>query len=132
MKKLTLLLLLLVSTNVFAEWTKVGVTSDGTTTVYVDFKTIKKKGHKVKMWYLLDDKTAKISTIDNARYFSSVAHDEFSCDEDTLRQLDIFWYSGNMRRGDIIYSSQNIKSEPLSIPPESINELFYKIACGKR
>jgi hypothetical protein len=45
MKKIVVMLLLIVSTNVFAEWTKIGVTD--TRTNYLDFGTIKKKGENV-------------------------------------------------------------------------------------
>ena len=51
-------MLLMVSTNVMAEWTE--VSSDGADmTGYVDYGTIKKKGNKVKMWRLFDFKTVQ-------------------------------------------------------------------------
>jgi hypothetical protein len=131
MKKLTLLLLLMISTSVFAEWTE--VSSDGANmTGYVDLGTIKKKGHKVKMWSLSDFKTVQISKADNTRYLSSVSHYEYDCEEETGRQLDIYWYSSNMRRGEIVYSVPNIKDEAGSIIPDSIGEIDFKIACSKK
>ena len=51
------LLLLIVSTSVFAEWTKVTNSSDGDMTVYVDYGSIKNKGNKVMMLDLTDFKT---------------------------------------------------------------------------
>ena len=58
MKKLIPMLLLVgVSTNVFAEWTWVGTNSNGGITAYVDFATIHKKGNKVKVWDIFDYKT---------------------------------------------------------------------------
>jgi hypothetical protein len=83
MKKIVVLLLLMVSANVFAEWTPVGVNSD--MTVYADSGTIKKKGNKVKMWSLNDLKTVK--KIANDRYWSIASHQENDCEEETTRIL---------------------------------------------
>ena len=49
MKKLVVLLLLMVSTSVFAEWTPVDGSKDGDMTFYIDFETIKSKGNKVEL-----------------------------------------------------------------------------------
>ena len=120
------------STNVFAEWTEVLNNEKGDNTIYVDFGSIKKKDHKVKMWHLYDFKTVRISKADNTRYLSSVGRNEYDCEEETLRQLDVYWYSGNMRNGEIVWSSTNIKKETVSIIPESIDEGNFNIACGKK
>ena len=130
MKKLTLLLLLMISTNVLAEWTRVAHNDNGSN--YVDFGTIKKKGHKVKMWVLTDFKTVQIFVGDNTRYLSSLGHDEFDCEEETVRKLDIYWYSGNMKNGEIVWSLTNIKKEETSVIPESTAEINLKIVCGKK
>ena len=131
MKKLTLLLLLMMSTNVTAEWTPVSRSGNGDTTVYVDFKTIKRKGHKVKMWVLMDFKTVKISTVDNIRYLSDFGLDEYDCEEENRQNITYYWYSGNMRTGEIIYSSLD-KGKLIPIVPDSIDETLFKIACGKK
>lgn len=121
----------MVSTNVLAEWTEVFNNTKGDMTVYVDFGTIKKKGHKVKMWDLYDFKTVKNSS--KGGFFSQVGLDEFDCEEETSRILTFYNYSGNMRSGDIVYSdtdTDTVKSEP--ILPDSINQGLFKIACGKK
>ena len=120
----------MVSTNVFAEWTEVGGSADGMTS-YADFGTIKRKGNKVKMWSLLDFKTIKKGSGDE-RYLSSVTRNEYDCEEETARQLDIHWYSSNMGQGEIVWSTTNYKEEPRSILPGSIDETLFKIACGKK
>ena len=130
MKKIILFLLLTVSTNVFAEWTKVTNSSDGDITSYADFGTIKKKGNKVKMWSMYDFKT--IQKFENYRYLSSLSRNEYDCEEETKRMLDFYWYLGNMRQGEIVYSEKNIKNEAISILPMSIYEGLFKIACGKK
>ena len=52
MKKTLILLLLMGSTNVFAEWTKVDWTDEYIN--YVDLDSIQINGSKVKMWFLID------------------------------------------------------------------------------
>jgi len=130
MKKLTLLLLLMVSTSVFAEWTRVAGTPDGDITAYADSETIKRKGSKVKMWSMNDYKT--VHSLDNGGYLSGASYDEYDCEGGTRRMLDLYLYSGNMRSGDIVYSHKNIKEEAESIIPQSILESLFKIACGKK
>ena len=131
MKKLTLLLLLMVSTNVFAEWTRVTESADGDMTAYIDYGTIKKKGNKVKMWQLQDYKAVKESA-GGKRYLSSVTRFEYDCEEEVVRQLDFYWYSGNMRQGEIVVSITNIKDEAESVMPGSINETQLIIVCSKK
>ena len=92
MKRLTLLLLLMVSTNVFAEWTRLSESADGDMTIYTDLGTIKRKGHKVKMWSLDDFKTVRES--DGYRRLSAMSRYEYDCEEETSRLLDFLWYSG--------------------------------------
>jgi hypothetical protein len=130
MKKILVLLLLTVSTTVSAEWTRVSGSPDGDMTVYVDYGTIKKKGNKVKMWNMYDFKTVQISV--NKNLLSSVNRVEYDCEEETGRTLDFYWYSRNMRNGEIVFSLTNQKDEPESILPGSINEGLLKIACGKK
>lgn len=130
MKKLTLLLLLMVSTNVMAEWIEVGSNDDVGLTVYADFGTIKRKGHKVKMWKLYDYKTVQKSVDD--RFLSSTSRDEYDCEEETIVLLDWHWYSGNMINGEIVHSNTNIKEETQSVIPESMGETLFKIVCGKK
>jgi len=119
----------MVSTSVFAEWTEVG--GNDVITAYADFGTIKRKGNKVKMWSLLDLKTIQKGSR-GERYLSSVSRDEYDCEEETERRLDIHWYSSNMGQGEIVWSSTIIKNEARSVIPRSISETLFNIACGKK
>ena len=132
MKKLTLLLLLMVSTNLFAEWTRFIGSADGSMTVYGDRETIKKKGSNVKMWSVNDFKTVQLLPVSNTKFLSTVARQEYDCEEETKRILDGYWYSGNMKQGEIVHSFTNIKEEAESIIPKSILESSFKIACDKK
>jgi len=138
------LLLLLVSMNVlaelnkafesadgFAEWSSVFESVDGNETIYVDFKSIRKIGNnKVKLWYLLDFKKTQQSV--SYSYLSSVVHDEFDCDKKIIRMLNLSFYSGNMRREEVVWSNSNIKEKPHSIMVGTTTETVFKLACGKK
>lgn len=143
MKKLLILLLLMGSTNSFAEWTKVSDTEEYNTSVYIDFGTIKRKGNKVKMWSLYDNKTA--FGTQGKMYLSMLAHSEYDCEEDEEKTLDDpIFTSENMGRGTRIFfdtgrKNANKKNKPInqekksvSIVPDTIQDLLFKIACGKK
>ena len=129
MKKITLILLLMVSTNVFAEWTKANTNKAAGLTTYVDLQSIRKKGNKVKMWELWDFKTIQKSPIGES-FLSSANHKEYDCEEETSKTLNYTWYSGNMGKGDSVYSSGNLNREPESIIPETLDDTSFKAACN--
>ena len=127
MRKLTLLWLLLVSTNVLAEWTLLeSASSEDGFDVYVDTQSIRRDGNKVKMWNMYDYKKIKV---DVKSYLASVSHVEYDCKEETLRLIDLFWSTGNMGQGKPVFSNTNIKNDPISIMPETIHESLFNIAC---
>ena len=129
MKKLTLLLLLMVSTNVMAEWTRVTESEDGEQTVYIDYGTIKKKGHKVKMWVLKDYKTA--ITDGGYTFLSELGLEEYDCIEETKQTMGFYYFSGNMRGGTPVYSDTTTNLlNPIVLG--SISETPFKIACDKK
>ena len=129
MKKLLVLLLLMVSTSVLAEWTTVGGGTDLIS--YIDFGTIKRKDNKVKMWSLIDLKTVHEFS-GGERYLSGMMRSEYDCEEETMRMLDVYYYSENMREGEVVVSNTNITNEATSVRPDSIEETFFKIACDKK
>ena len=131
MNKILIMLLLLLTTRAFAEWTPVGDNDgDDDRSTFVDLGTLKKLDNKVNIWYLLD--FDRIQMYINDRYSSSVTHVEYDCDEDTSRKLDFLIYSGNMATGDVLHSQSNLKEEPRSVMPASFDEILLKIACEKK
>ena len=59
-------------------------------------------------------------------------HNEYDCEEKTRRILDFYWYSENMKKGDIVYSEKNINDEGKSISTDSIGTDLFNIACSKK
>ena len=132
MKKILVLLLLMVSTNVFAEWTRVGSSDAAGITSYVDLGTIKKKKNKVKMWSLYDYDNKTVHEVAGKKYLSVMSRNEYDCEEETSRLLDFHYHSGNMRQGEAVLSDTNMKEEAQSVTPESMNEELFNIACDKK
>ena len=136
MKKIQILIMLMVSTNVLAEWTLVVVSLNGELSSYVDFKTIRKHGNKVKMWDLDDWKSIKTFKFDTTQfsYLSTALHQEFDCTEETVQILDSIHYSGNMGSGNVVDSSMNASkfNEPGAIAPGTIEKKLLDVACSKR
>ena len=59
------------------------------------------------MWILYDFRVVKKSKSENVKYSSQINNSEYDCDEITRRILDFNWYSGNMGRGEVVFSSPN-------------------------
>ena len=134
MKKILMTLMLLVSTNVFAvDWVKVAVSVDNTD-VYVDPESIRRDGNKVRLWVLYDFKSVQGSsaTRSSTRYSSKIHRKEYDCFEGASRDIDVYWYSEKMGKGDIVLSIPNLTEPAISLPPGSIGDAELKIACAKK
>ena len=131
MKKILMMLMLLVSTNVLAvDWVKVSESADHSYTFYVDPQSIRRDGNKVRVWVLTDYKSVKVSG--NKTYLSSVARDEYDCFEDTQRNIDIHAYQEKMGTGGIVVSVQNRTEPAISLPPGSMGAETLKIVCATK
>jgi len=129
MKRLLIGLILLVTTTaVGAEWTRSG--SSDSDIIYVDKATIRRIGNLVKMWDLTDYKTAQ-KTVDGKSFLSDKGLSEFDCKEGRKRILAFSLLSGQMGNGKVIYDNSNVRDEWEPILPGSVNEISWKIACGK-
>lgn len=103
---LTLVVLLFLSTPAWTEWTQVGNAADAAFGTYVDLATIRKTGNTVKMWSLLDFKTAQ-RTADGHTYFSGKTQDEYDCDGKRSKSLSFSLHSGRMGRGRLLSPMQS-------------------------
>ena len=124
---LLIIFLFLSSAPAYAEWVEVGITDEAT--VYADPDTIRRKGDLVKMWYLHDFKTTQ--TVLKKSYLSSRSQDEYDCTEDRHRALATTSFSGNMGSGKV-RSSYSIKGKWEPVPPGTITQTLWKVACDKQ
>jgi hypothetical protein len=126
-KAILMMLLAVASSSALAEW--VEVFRDEAVTVYADPSTVRKAGNMVKMWVLYDYKSVQSSN-SSKPYRSSRKQSEYDCKEAQSRILSLTAHSGNMAEVDTVFSlSKPEEWEP--VPPSSLAELMWKIACGK-
>lgn len=109
-----------------AEWTEVG--GNENQTVYADLTTIHKAGKVVKMWSLLDLKTADVITARS--YLSMKMLNEFDCKEERYRFLASSNHSKNMGSGEVVYRMDSV-AEWNPVPPISAVKTLWKAACTK-
>lgn len=125
----SLITLMVLSGNpAYAEW--VGLADvDSETHVYVDPGTIRRKGDLVKMWHLLDSKFPPKRSPEP--FLSMKGQNQYDCAEERTRKLFEMFFSGNMGRGEQLYTnSDETRWEPAA--PGSIGQAMWKVACGKK
>ena len=125
---LLITLLVLSSGPAYAEWVLASGNDDAGLTVYVDPATIRRKGNLVKMWQLHDYKT--VQTVAGDSLLSIKRYNEYDCTEERTRMLAYTWFSGNMGRGTVLYSTPD-EQEWEPVTPRSINRTLWKVACSK-
>ena len=131
MKPLLLGLMLLVTAGAaIAEWTIAGFSDEADK--YVDIATIRRNGNLVKMWDLADFKTKMVRTDTGDTYLSSKMQSEYDCKEEKVRILAFNWFSGQMGSGKVVYLDHDPSDKWSPISPGSVNEILWKIACGKK
>ena len=128
MKLLTILLALLITTNVYAEWTIFGLGGSGSVNFY-DKSTVKRNGDKIKVWTYLNfasyDKLANYLNISSMRSLQ-----EIDCVNETLRTLSFQTFTEQDLNGNVI--DVPITNQTTTyIPPDSPNADLMKLVCKK-
>jgi hypothetical protein len=122
-------LLAVVSSSAAAAWVETGSNEVGAI-YYADPGTVRRAGNRVKMWNLVDYKTARIS-LNGKPYISIKVHVEYDCKEKRMRTIYYSDHSGNMAGGKSVYSDDDpAKWSP--VPRATVQEDLWEIACGKR
>ena len=126
---LLLMLLILSSQPVYAEWVLVSGDDEAGLKVYVDPATLRRNGRLAKMWKLHDYKT--VQTVAGDSLLSMKQFNEYDCTEERTRMLGYTWFSGNMGNGNVVYSTmEQLPWEP--VVPRTINRTLWKVACEKK
>lgn len=138
MHKITMLFLVVVSSNAIAEW--VSVSTHGSGYIYADPTSIIREGTTVKMWTLVDYNEPKI--FEKRKPLKSMKMQiEFDCKKKQSRLISSFAYPDNMGGGE----AENMNSAGIRgfdssqkwtpIPPNTIGpsgDAFRKFACEMR
>ncbi|WP_258039338.1 surface-adhesin E family protein [Nitrosomonas ureae] len=118
----------LISTSAMAEWTKVGESNlNGGYTAYADVASIQKAGDRAKMWALFDYQAVQKAS--GVEYLSERIRRDYDCKQKQMRKLAYKFFSWNMEGGDLI-RSYNQPQKWVPVPPDSIDEAEWKLACN--
>lgn len=108
-----------------AEWTKVGQTSQAT--VFVDKQSLRRSGSMSKVWTLTNFATPDVT--DRKTSQSAKSHFEFDCKEERSRVLAVYMYALPNGTGNVNDAVSSV--DPwYPLPPKSMNQRLWKIACG--
>jgi Surface-adhesin protein E len=113
-----------------AAWERVGVADDDMV-VYADRATIQKSGDVVKMWSLLDYKTAEKDDTGKPYLSAKLLHD-YNCKDERARTRYFSIHAGPMGAGQLVNSEVRGDSEWLPAGRTFIGETLFRIACGKK
>lgn len=131
MKKLTILVLSLMSTNVIAAWTQLENSHESGIVAYADKGKIRNIGlNKVIMPLLLDFQN-KEKTSSGLKYQSIKQVVEYDCEEEHYRVHATATYPDTMGRGKIVTSSGYSKQwQP--IESNTLEAALWATACNKQ
>ena len=129
MKTLLLILsLLLITSNVYAEWTFYSYNINGDYMFY-DKSTVKRNGDKIKVWTYInfapDNKKAKSLNISSARTL-----EEIDCVNEIRKALTLHSYTKNNLEGDMRDMTM-VDSSISYILPNSTYAKLMKLVCKK-
>lgn len=132
MKKLMVVILLAgISTSAMAEWIKINEGEN--TDIYVNKSSIRRTGNLVKMWSLYNFKTSEKDFENDKPHLSSINQMYYDCQNESSHPLYSIEYDGNMGLGNVTFrSSGNVQTKDSPVIPDSIGEMEWKIACGKK
>jgi hypothetical protein len=131
-KLCSILLGMMLTQPVWAEWTVTGTMSDksiGEWTSYADLASISKTDNGRKMFVLWDYKLPQGDPKNKSQYKSEKALEEYDCSSKRLRSLTDTIYSGQMGSGKVVDSNTN-PSEWKSPSVGSPANADIEIVCG--
>ena len=120
MKKILLLILFLISSNVLAEWVFLGTNTDNSN-FYIDPQTIEKEGNKVRFW----EKVNLGKADDDVK--SIRGYREIDCKKKTYTVLSATFFSESDFQGNM--ELMNIDSKIIYIAPNTADEEVMNYVC---
>ena len=130
MKLLIAALLTAFSTGAMAEWTYLTSKEDMTHDIYIDKTTIRQKGNVARMWDLTDFKAPQ-KVAGGEPFLSLRRLTEYDCVEIRTNSLALTYFSGNMGKGEVVFSHQYKDEKWRDVAPETVGMLQWQAACKK-
>ncbi len=126
MKKLLAIVLVLFSVNCFANWTFISSNEDKSVKTYMDLSTIKIVGGNKRVWTLMD--FSKPNENISAKISSFKILEEFDCNGDRRRTIQITSYSGRMGSGNSL-GTESGDGQWSYVAPGTIEMATFKKIC---
>jgi hypothetical protein len=128
MRKVILMLLpAVVSNSVKAEWINLG--EGYNTIVYANPDTIRRSGNNIYLWRLTEFKLPQVES--GKSFLSTKEQMEYNCKNEQYRLLARLVISGSMGIGETIHS-ESVVEKWNPVTPDTVEEGFFKYACGKK
>ena len=122
-----LLMLALISTAAYGEWTKTGIGVDSS--IYVDKGTMKRSGDLIRITYLQNFSLGTTSDDGKMTYKSSRTVEEFNCKKGESRTASFEWFSDVMGGGKQVY--RDVHTYPFEkVDEESLVGSVMRGVCG--
>lgn len=126
-KTIVMMLFVVMSGSVMADWVVVDESSLGKT--YVNPSTISKSGDLVKLWELIDFKKAQEHGGES--FFSFTTEVEYDCVRKSFQTLKTAGISGHMATGSVIASGSGSRQwQPVA--GGTAAERSWRFVCGKK
>lgn len=131
MKRLLVVVLMIVCSSAWAEWELADLNDEFFQ--FVDKSSIRKDRNIVKMWSMKDYLSVQTNS-SGSRYQSSTLLVFYDCKSETSAIVTIIQYSGSMGKGSAVWigNSSERELEWLPISPQSVGQVQWKIACGRK
>ncbi len=130
MEKIILFLILIMTTlNVHAKWILVGMHEDAN--FYIKTDSIKRKGHMITYWEMLDFKSIQKSESEK-QYSSFKMKNETNCNTEESKTIFMAVYSGSMGSGQVIDTFKTVDTGFQDIIPDSVAHKVFQFVCSKK
>lgn len=126
LRYIVMLFLMLLCSNVWAEWQQLG--ENESETAYVD-AIQKRDSNRVRMWGLFDLKAPR--AFGDMTYSSMKIQREYHCRNKQSRVISMTAFAGSMGSGEMIYSN-NTHYKWAAIQNGSVEEALWNVACDRR
>lgn len=128
MNKCLLFALLVTSTSVYAEWTK--ITDSDESSVYIDKSSLKKIGEVIEVNQLFNFLDTAKSPDNAISYKSSNTREAYNCQTSQSKTIRFTWYSENMGKGKIVYTDNGRSDYPWAkVPKGSLSDAVRREIC---
>jgi len=115
----------------WAEWNL--LVDDEKISYWIDRNSIRKAGAISKVWTMTSHSALKVNK-SGYRYKSTKSLYAYDCNNEVMALLSLVFHANSMGTGEVLqswtYTSNEIEWD--HIVPNTVSELEWKIACGKK